>query len=494
MKTLYLECNMGAAGDMLMGALLELHPRPQDFLQTINGLGIPGVSVVAEKKETCGILGTHIRVTVNGTEEGHGYGCTHGHSHAYAYPNGHEQHHAHEDAFQHVHGCEYGQDHVHEYDHNHPHEHVHGHGRDHTHEDTHHYDHAHGYEDAHDHGHDHTHEDAHHHDHAHVHGSSHHHASMEDISELIGRLELPAQVRQDALEVYASIAQAESKAHGRPVAEIHFHEVGTLDAVADVVGVCLLIRELGVESIVASPVHVGSGHVHCAHGILPVPAPATATLLQGIPTYGGEVAGELCTPTGAALLRHFVTSYGPMPVMAVEQTGHGVGTKEFSRANLVRAMLGTRVEQTAPTVSAVPMGMEEIAELTCNVDDMTAEDMSFAAELLREAGALEVYTTPAGMKKDRAGTVFTCVCRREDRENMARMMFRHLSTLGIREALLRRYVMERRTETRQTELGAIRVKVSRGWGAEKEKAEFEDLRAIAKETGMSLREIRDMLC
>ena len=422
MKTLYLECNMGAAGDMLMAALLELHPDPEAFLHTMNHLGLPGVTVTVEKKETCGILGTHVHVFVNGQEEG-------------------------EDLHSHMH------DHAHE----HPQEHGHDH-------------------------HDHDHGD-------HEHSHSHHHASLGDITHMISHLELPEQVKDRAAAVYRSIAEAESQAHGKPVTEVHFHEVGTWDAVADVVGVCLLLHELQVDEVVASPVHVGCGHVHCAHGVLPVPAPATASLLEGIPTYGREIQGELCTPTGAALLRQFVTAFGPMPVMAVEKTGYGVGTKEFPRANMLRAMLGTRTEES----SAEEPSREKIAELSCNIDDMTAEEIAFAAEVLREAGALEVYTTAVTMKKDRAGVVFTCICRREDREEMAKRMFRHLSTLGIREKLLSRYVLERSVETRQTELGPVRVKVSRGFGTEKEKPEFEDLKAIAKETGMSLREIRTML-
>lgn len=408
MKTLYLECNMGAAGDMLMAALLELHPEPEQFLQTMNHMGLPGVTVSAEKKETCGVVGTHMHVVVNGREEGH----------------------------------------------------------------------------AHEHSHDHDHH--HDHDHTHDHAHSHHHASLPDISHMISHLELPETVKAQAQEIYASIAEAESRAHGKPVSEIHFHEVGTLDAVADVVGVCLLLHQLEISEIIASPVHVGAGHVHCAHGVLPVPAPATATLLTGIPTYGGDVEGELCTPTGAALLRYFAKSFGSMPEMAVEKIGYGVGTKEFSRANMLRAMLGTRTEASVPD-------MEEIAELSCNIDDMTAEDVSAAAELLREAGALEVYTVPVTMKKSRPGVVFTCICRREDRVAMAELMFRHLSTLGIRENLISRYVLAREIETRQTELGTVRVKISRGFGVEKEKPELEDLLAIARETGLSLREIRDML-
>ena len=439
MKTLYLECNMGAAGDMLMAALLELHPEPEQFLQTMNHMGLPGVTVSAEKKETCGVVGTHMHGVVSGREAGH----AHEHRHEPGHDHDHECHEHHHD---------HGHDHeCHEHDHDHGHE-----GHDHDHE-------------CHEHSHDHHHD----HDHTHDHAHSHHHASLPDISHMISHLELPETVKAQAQEIYASIAEAESRAHGKPVSEIHFHEVGTLDAVADVVGVCLLLHQLEISEIIASPVHVGAGHVHCAHGVLPVPAPATATLLTGIPTYGGDVEGELCTPTGAALLRYFVKSFGSMPEMTVEKIGYGVGTKEFSRANMLRAMLGTRTETAVP--------------------DLEAEDVSAAAELLREAGALEVYTVPVTMKKSRAGVVFTCICRREDRVAMAELMFRHLSTLGIRENLISRYVLAREIETRQTELGTVRVKISRGFGVEKEKPELEDLLAIARDTGLSLREIRVML-
>ena len=235
MKTLYLECNMGAAGDMLTAALLELHPDPQGFAQRMNRLGLPGVVFSAQPAVKCGITGTQVSVTVAGEEE--------------------ESH----DVPLHAHG------------HEHAHEHVHETAQDEAHP-------------GHEHGH--VHEHAHGHTHEHGHGH-HHHAGMGDIRHILSHLDIPQPVRQDAEAVYQLIAQAESHAHGRPVEEIHFHEVGTLDAVTDVVAVCWLLHDLAPERIVASPVHVGCGQVRCAHGILPVPAPATAYILQGVPTSGG---------------------------------------------------------------------------------------------------------------------------------------------------------------------------------------------------------------
>lgn len=261
MKTLYLECNMGAAGDMLMSALIELLPKQEQkhILEQLNVIGQPHVVFTKLTEQKSGIVGTRISVTVDGHEE----------------------------------------DEV---------------------------------QSAHEHHHDGSH---HHH---------HNHLGMQDIEAMIGGLPVSPWVKENAVAVYKIIAEAESAVHGTTVTEIHFHEVGTLDAVADIVGTCVILEALAPARIVASPVHVGSGHVHCMHGILPVPAPSTARILFGVPTYGGAVKGELCTPTGAALLKHFVQSFGDMPLMTVSAIGYGMGTRDFGQANCLRAMLGEMPE------------------------------------------------------------------------------------------------------------------------------------------------------
>lgn len=418
MKTLYLECKMGAAGDMLLGALLELMPDPEKTLAQLNGLGIPGVTYRMERTEKCGIQGTHMRVLVNGQEE-------HSHDH-HAHDHGHEHHHDHA-----------MEEHVHEHEHHHDHPHDH--------------------------------------DHAH----SHHHASMGDIRHILGHLDLSESVRKDAVAVYDSIAQAESHAHGMPVEEIHFHEVGTMDAVADVVGVCLLMDQLGADRVCASPVQVGSGHVHCAHGILPVPAPATAFLLQGIPSYGGEDRRGALHPHRGGAAAAFCVLLRPCP-KAVERIGYGMGSKDFPMANCVRAMLGSTVEQPEDTV----------LELQCNLDDMTPEDIGFAVETLLEAGALDVYTTAIGMKKNRPGVLLSVLCRPEHREKMVELLFRHTTTLGIRETAHRRYILSRSASEQETPWGAVTVKRAEGWGIRREKPEFDRLREIAKKENLSMAEVR----
>ena len=422
MKTLYLECGMGAAGDMLTAALLELTGDRQAFTDRMNALGLPGVRVAAEPSVKCGITGTHMKVTVDGAEEEAGEGRLH---------DGHGHYHDHED-----------------------HDHEHEHGND-----------DYGHEHDHDHGRDHGH---------------HHHASAGDISALIDSLPVSEKVRTDAKAVYALIAEAESRVHGRPVTEIHFHEVGTMDAVADVVGVCLLMEQLAPDQVIASPVNTGSGHVRCAHGILPVPAPATAMILQGIPSYSAGVKGELCTPTGAALLKHFATRFGDRPVMKVSAIGYGMGKKDFEQANCVRAFLGESAEGNG----------ERITKLECNLDDMTGEDIGYAAERLFSAGARDVYTQPVYMKKNRPGVMLGVICLPEDAERLAGVMMKHTTTLGIRRQDMDRYVLRRSEETVSTPYGEVRVKRAEGMGVERSKPEFDDLAAKATEKDLSLEAVR----
>ncbi len=311
------------------------------------------------------------------------------------------------------------------------------------------------------------------------HEHHHHHSSLGDIQDLISSCPLPEPVLRDALEVYRLLARAESLVHGEPVEQIHFHEVGSLDAVADILTVCLLIHEIGPERICASPVHVGSGTVRCAHGLLPVPAPATSELLKGIPCYSGEIKGELCTPTGAALLKHFVRDFGPMPLLSTERTGCGLGFKDFPQANCLRSFLGE--------------SGQEAVELCCNVDDMSGEAVGFALERLLEAGALDACWESLGMKKSRPGLRLTVLCAPEDREKMLSLIFRHTSTIGVRETLCRRYILRREKSYVESPYGPISVKRSTGYGAEKAKPEYEQLKGLALKAGISLDEARALV-
>ena len=460
MKTLYLDLGMGAAGDMLTAALLELLPEPEEMLKKLNELEIPGVEFRAETAAKCGINGTHMSVTVHGEEEeshdihdheGHDH---HDHEHK---DHDHEYHHAHE---------EYDHEGHHDLSHDHEgHDHEGHHEHHHSHEE-----HDHHHEHSADHHHDHEHSADHHH---------HHHSSMHDIEHLVNdHLTLSDKVRKDVLAVYGLIAEAESHAHGVPVSEIHFHEVGTMDAVADITAVCMLMEAIGADEIVASPVHVGSGHVRCAHGILPVPAPATAYILRDVPMYGGRIQGELCTPTGAALLKHFVTKFGDMPVMKAKAVGYGMGKKDFEMANCVRAILG-ETEDHGDTVY----------ELSCNIDDMTGERIGFAMDRLFELGALDVYTTPIGMKKSRPGILLGVLCHEKEREVLVRAIFKYTATIGIREQKMNRYVLDRSFDEVETSYGVIRRKTVSGYGVSRTKAEYDDLARAAAEHNVSIADV-----
>ena len=266
---------------------------------------------------------------------------------------------------------------------------------------------------------------------------------------------------------------------GCAVEQVHFHEVGALDALADVLCVCALMDALQPQRVLCSPINVGSGQVRCAHGVLPVPAPATERLLRGVPVYAGGVAGELCTPTGAALLRQFVSDYGAMPQMCVSAAGYGTGKKDFAAANVVRVLLGESGN-----------GDEQVVELCCNIDDQPAESLAFAMDELFALGALDVYFTAIGMKKGRPGVLLTCLCRPEQRDAMLRCIFRNTTTLGVRERTCARYSLARCTQTVQTRFGPVRVKTAQGYGVTREKAEYDDLARLARESGQPLDEIR----
>lgn len=391
MKILYLDCGMGAAGDMLSSALFELIDNKKEFLENINSAGIPSVIVTAENSVKCGISGTHLRVKINGEEEGK--------------------------------SCSYH--------------------------------------------------------------SSHHHNSLTDIEHIINHLSMSEKVKKNVVAVYKMIAFAESKVHNVPVSEIHFHEVGALDAIADIAMFCMLVDLIGADKIVASPVNVGSGKVACAHGILPVPAPATAEILKGISAYSNGIDGELCTPTGAALLKFFVNYFSDMPYMAVDKIGYGMGTKDFETANCVRAFIGTAENDADDTDSVV--------ELSCNIDDMTAEELSFAADILLDSGALDVFTSPVVMKKGRLGSLLTVICKSEDKDKFVKLIFKHTSTIGIRESIHKRYVMNREICIAETEFGAVKIKNSSGYGTKKSKFEYENLARICRENNISLDKLKSLL-
>ena len=403
---------MGAAGDMLAGALVSLLSKEEQesFIKMINNIGVDGVKVSLSDDAKCGITGKHFKVEIDGVEE---------HSHD-----------------------------VHENEHHHEHH-------------EHHHEHGDGHNDNDNHGH-------------HHHGTGPFPKELEAVAE---KLNCP----NDIQKVYELLAEAEAKVHGKDVSEIHFHEVGMKDALIDIASVVYLMNKLKVDKVVVSPVNVGFGKVKCAHGILPVPAPATAELVKGIPTYAGRFEGELLTPTGAALLKYYADEFSYQPLMNVIKCGYGTGNKNFESANVVKAVLG---EVTDELIS------ENIIELNCNVDDMSAEDMAYATKALIENGAKDAFVTPVIMKKGRSGMLLTVLCSAIDKERFVSLIFKHTSTIGIRVKETERIILNRHEETVHTKLGDVRVKYSEGYGVKREKPEFEDLRKLAEENNISVAEAR----
>ena len=422
MKTLFMECSMGAAGDMIMGALYELLDSSQrdDFLDTMNHLLSGTISLTANCSEKCGIYGTKMNVSIHGQTE---------------------------EASPHVHSETYQ-------------------------------------------------------------------TTYPEVLAQIDSLSLSPWVKENAKAVYTLIGDAESYAHRKNIEQIHFHEVGTLDAIMDVIGCCILIELLKPEQILASPVHVGSGTVHCAHGILPVPAPATAEILKEIPIYSGTIEGELCTPTGAALLKHFAAQFLPMPPMTIEKTGYGMGSKDFSVANCVRIFLGDvdilpvpskrqlphiqplhavselKKEETHPDFYTEGLhNLDQILELSCNLDDMTPEAVAYAMDILLKAGALDVFTTPVHMKKNRSGILLTCLCNMEQESIFSRLMLEHTSTRGIRIHPCYRRILDTSFETVSTAFGTITLKISSGYGIHKFKPEYDDVAEAAKKYDVTFHEV-----
>lgn len=309
-KCLYIECPSGISGDMTIGAFLDLGLVTIEELKNIvDDLKIENLTISSKKGEKCGITGTKFDV-IYGKDTKHGF--DHGHHH-------HE--HTHEET--HIHSHETDDTHTH-----HSHHHTHDHSQDHSHDC-----------DGHNHTHDHNHDHGHHHEHDHDHGH-HHHANLEFINELIDNSKLNSNAKEIAKTMFNYIAISESKIHGKSINEVHFHEVGAFDSITDIVLAAYCFDKANVDTVFVSNIHIGSGHVKCDHGILPVPAPATLDILKGLPLYSRGVKSELVTPTGAAILKTVGKQFGDVPVIIIENIGYGLGTKDLEIANVLRLSIG----------------------------------------------------------------------------------------------------------------------------------------------------------
>jgi pyridinium-3,5-bisthiocarboxylic acid mononucleotide nickel chelatase len=309
----------------------------------------------------------------------------------------------------------------------------------------------------------------------------HAHRHLSHILKIISDSELSSGVKDRAAKVFSRLAEAEARVHNEPVEKVHFHEVGALDAIIDVVGAAICFDLAGIERFVCSPLHVGSGSVDMSHGHFPVPPPAVAELLKGAPIYSTDIKGELVTPTGAAIIATVCAEYGPLPRMELGQTGYGAGTRQYEKfPNVLRVLIGESEVQTA--------GEERLWMIETNVDDMSPQIFGHVMERALEMGALDCYFTPIQMKKGRPGVLLSVLCRLEDKDRLNEMLFAETTTLGVRSYEVKRRALEREIVRVETQYGAIDVKVARLNGhVVNEMPEYEQCRAAARKASVPLR-------
>ncbi|HEX7859857.1 MAG TPA: nickel pincer cofactor biosynthesis protein LarC [Verrucomicrobiae bacterium] len=440
MKTLYLDIFSGISGDMFIGALLDLGVPFEQLERELQKLHLHDFHLHAARKHKSSIEGVKFDVH------------THGHGHA------HDDH-RHDD-------------HTHEHDqheHSHAHSHSHSHGQSHSHS----HEHSHG-------GHSHTHE----HDH-HEHGRTY-----AEIRDLINKSALSTWVKEKSNAVFARIARAEGKIHGKPADEVHFHEVGAVDSIVDIVGGCIALELLGKPRILASPVVEGHGFINCAHGRFPIPAPATIEILaeRGVPISQCEEPHELVTPTGAAILAKFVEEFAPLRNLVPEKIGYGLGERDNkTRPNVLRAVLGTSISAATSTHD---WETDSIAVLETNLDDINAEILGHVVEKAFAQGALDVFHTPIQMKKNRPGVLLTILCNTVDQDRFSELLLRETTALGVRRSQCERRKLKREIVQVQTNFGSIEVKIGKLNGrAIQASPEFESCRRIAESKNLPIKEI-----
>jgi len=455
MKILYLDLISGIAGDMFIAALLDLGVDPAKFERELKKLKLDGYHLHISRQQKSSIDGVKFDV-----------------------------HLAH--------------DHSHEHGHDHPHPHDHDHGHQ-SHESA---CGIHFHEGGHDQAHEHK-----HHDYDHAHGDQ---RNFAEIKQLIARSRLSTWVKQKSIAVFQRIADAEGRIHGLPADEVHFHEVGAVDSIVDIVGAAIALELLGKPRVLASPVVEGTGWIRCAHGQFPVPAPATLAILgaRGIGLTQCAEPHELVTPTGAALLAEFVEQFGPMDGLVAEKIGFGLGTRDNqTRPNVVRAVLGT-VDQRHATSDANPRPLapaspaarhpsppldwetDRVSVLETNLDDCRSEILGAFVETALAAGALDVFHTPIQMKKNRPGVLLTVLCAEGEADKFAEMMLRETTAFGVRKTIAERRKLRRKFSEVTTKFGKVTVKIGRLGGKVVQVApEFESARKLAAKAGVPVKEV-----
>jgi uncharacterized protein (TIGR00299 family) protein len=465
-----LDCFAGISGNMMIGALLDLGLPLARLESELGKLGLEGWRPDVGRVVKRGISATFFDVILEGA----------GRTETPADKGGHADH---------THPHEQDHTHPHTHPHSHPHPHPHTHPHTHEHPHTHPKEHNHGHEQDHAHAHPHDHAPGHDHEHDPVPASTapHHHGDFRNlprIVELIDASDLDESVKERSKRVFLRLARAEAKVHGVPVERVHFHEVGAVDAIVDIVGSVFGLSFLGVESVRASRVRTGRGFVQCAHGTMPVPAPATAELLHGVPCYQGDIEKEMTTPTGAALLVELAEGFGDLPSgFIVRKTGYGAGSRDLEIPNVLRAQLGD-IEDAPSVEDGGPLVLE------ANIDDANPQIYEHVMERLFAEGALDVWITPIIMKKGRPAVQLSVLAPRARLDRIEEILFRETPTIGLRYYPVDRRVAERRVETVDLPWGRVRVKIASHEGRICNiMPEYEDCRRHSLESGVPLKEV-----
>jgi pyridinium-3,5-bisthiocarboxylic acid mononucleotide nickel chelatase len=437
MRIAYLECFSGISGDMFLGALVDAGVPPQLLKETVAALGV-GAKLEISKVVRSGISGTKVDVWVDGEKD---------------MPR--EEYWAKQDVARALTPAKAS------------HNHEHPHGHDHFH-----------------------HKNAeksrakapapHEHEHAHP------HRGLNEIRQIISAAAISESAKTTAIRTFEALGAAEAKIHSVPVESIHFHEVGAADAIVDIVCAAVGVEALGVDEIVCSRLNVGGGTVKCAHGTFPVPAPATVELLKGVPVYSSGIEAELVTPTGAAIARTLATRFGAFPEMKIERSAYGAGSRDFpGHPNVLRIVIG----EALPALAAKTKS-ETVSVLEANLDDLNPQVFGYVMDRLLEEGALDVFGMPVQMKKNRPGTLLTVLCKPEDAEKLAQLIFSETTTLGVRRREESRQTLARRWESVRTEWGEVRIKIASMNGTVTNYApEYEDCRRIAAEHHVPLKTV-----
>jgi pyridinium-3,5-bisthiocarboxylic acid mononucleotide nickel chelatase len=469
MRIAYLECFSGISGDMFLGALVDAGVPPEVFTRTVEALGVDARLEIS-RVDRSGISATKVDVIAAGEKElpreEFWQGAVSSQQSAFSQTKPSSGTHSHDHAHSHDHG------------HSHGNEKSHSHSHEHSHSQTppraavpHEYDHSHSHEHSHEHGSNHAHS----------------HRGLKEIRQIIQTADISQSAKDRAIRIFEALGAAEAKVHNTYIEKIHFHEVGAIDAIVDIVCASVGAEALGVDEWVCSPLNVGGGTVVCAHGTFPIPAPATLELLKNAPVYSGEIQKELVTPTGAAIVSVLASRFSQFPAMKTDKIGYGAGTRNFkSSPNVLRLTVG----ETSTTQHESPFPMEEITVLEANVDDMTPQVFGYVMEQALQNGALDAFATPVQMKKSRPGMLLTVLCHTEDSQRLTKFILAETTTLGVRMRRESRAALTRRHVSVTTKWGNVRMKLANLNGSISNYApEYEDCRQIAKEKKVPLKTV-----